>query len=536
MKARSEAQRGCWPRGSGPGALAMRRQSATVLVVALLVGTVFPVLEGAPAQAALKGNFSATLIGTSWRANEAPLPANADQSAPACNAAAVLCLPLTAQLGSVSCATATNCAAVGVYPSGSNGEGEGLLDLLSGGTWEATGAPLAGATASSPLSQALQTVMCPTARNCVAVGGYLSGNSALVETLSGRTWKASKAPLPANAYNHYVGWASLSCATAGSCAAVGNYEATGTYPLACESSQGLLETLAKGTWKVTQAPLPASALGGCGKLAAVSCSGPGRCIAVGSDADHAGNSGLLVETLSGGTWRASHPPLPVGAQKSPYGSPVSTAQLRSVSCSTPANCIAVGSYAGAKDFSRPLAEDLSGGTWRPTEVPLPLNVARSSNFSGASLGSLSCSSASDCVAVGNYDDTEFYSKGLVERFSGGTWKAAGITSPANTPKHPDIVLGRVSCSSASRRCALIGVFKNTAGDFQAMLGTLFGTAWVAVGAPLPPGAPPAPAGTNISSALYSVSCAGATCIAVGSYTSAHDHSEGLLETMRQLGG
>jgi hypothetical protein len=151
---------------------------------------------------------------------EAPLPANAPTSEPG---------PLT-NLNSVSCASAGNCAAVGTYYDDSaNRIREGVMLTQTAGNW-ATGVEAAlpaDADSSGFQVVSLTSVSCPSAGTCSAVGGYntSSGLSAdLLLTQTAGSWATGiEASLPSNA-SSARGIDSVSCPTATDCSAVGSYE------------------------------------------------------------------------------------------------------------------------------------------------------------------------------------------------------------------------------------------------------------------------------------------------------------------------
>src|SRR5437764_987325 len=107
-----------------------------------------------------------------------------------------------AYLNSVSCPAAGNCSAVGTYEDGS-GHVQGLLLNETAGTW-ATGveASLPANAASIP-NVSLTSVSCAAAGNCSAVGTYYdsSGHEQVVLlTETAGTWATGvEASLPANA-------------------------------------------------------------------------------------------------------------------------------------------------------------------------------------------------------------------------------------------------------------------------------------------------------------------------------------------------
>jgi hypothetical protein len=66
-----------------------------------------------------------------------------------------------------------------------------------------------------------------------------------------------------------------------------------------QASQGLLETLSGGTWTAVKAPLPGGAAQGTkqiGYLTLVACPAPGSCLTVGSYTAGGGGTQGLIET------------------------------------------------------------------------------------------------------------------------------------------------------------------------------------------------------------------------------------------------
>jgi hypothetical protein len=158
----------------------------------------------------------------------------------------------------VSCPSASTCVAVGVY-EGTSSEAPLVNTIVNGTVTAATTPPLpAGATGGPHSSQSLLGVSCPTTTYCVAVGGYTtaSGFSPLVETDSGGAWHTatpSGVALNPVAESILLG---VSCSWPGSCTAVGETVVEG----AGGSSDGLVATLADGTWTQSLAILPPDAV------------------------------------------------------------------------------------------------------------------------------------------------------------------------------------------------------------------------------------------------------------------------------------
>jgi hypothetical protein len=135
--------------------------------------------------------------------------------------------------------------AVGHYIN-RGGQARYLAETLSGGTWTAATPALPAEAATTQdwkpkLATALDAVACPSAGFCVAPAAYVAGSGAVdvaFDTLSGGTWTAAEAPLPAGAatskQNAYFNW--VICPAPGNCVAVGAYTAGNG------SSQPLIET------------------------------------------------------------------------------------------------------------------------------------------------------------------------------------------------------------------------------------------------------------------------------------------------------
>src|SRR5207248_3075182 len=93
--------------------------------------------------------------------------------------------------------------------------------------------------------------------------------------------------------------------------------------------------------------------------------------------------------------------------------------LGSVSCASAGECSAVGSYIGPGGKRQGLLLSESGGTWTMgVEATLP---AGAGSNPGVILGSVSCASPGECAAVGSYIDGGGNRQGLLLSESGGTW-------------------------------------------------------------------------------------------------------------------
>jgi len=203
-----------------------------------------------------------------------------------------------------------------------------------------------------------------------------------------------------------------------------------------------------------------------------------------------------------------------------------------VSCTSVGNCSAVGDYADNSVPSRQqgLLLTETAGTWAAgVKATLPAGTATDPDVD---LGSVSCVSAGNCSAVGGYKDSAGHLQGLLLTETAGTW-APGVKAlpPADAATEPDVFFYSLSCTSAGN-CSAVGDYKDSAGHYQALaLNETAGTWATGVKAILP-----ADAATDPSASLESVSCASAgNCTAVGYYYDNSSHAHGLLvSTLRRL--
>src|SRR5262249_50691193 len=156
------------------------------------------------------------------------------------------------------CPSTTACAAAGSYTD-SSGHDEGMLLTGSGSSWAATEAPLPADADTQPYVY-LPSISCASATACTAAGFYYSthGYRGLLVTRSGTGWTGIPAPLPADAATNPTNaqldtGQSVSCPSAAACAAIGYYiDSSGYY-------QGLLLTGSGTTWTAVKAPMPPDA-------------------------------------------------------------------------------------------------------------------------------------------------------------------------------------------------------------------------------------------------------------------------------------
>ena len=132
----------------------------------------------------------------------------------------------TAQLTSVSCASAGNCSAGGYYTDGSNHQ-QAFVVAETNGTWGNAKKVPGTATLNTGGNARITSLSCASAGNCSAGGYYTNSNGqqAFVVGETSGTWGTAK-EVPGTAALNKSGNAainSVSCASAEHCSAVGYY-------------------------------------------------------------------------------------------------------------------------------------------------------------------------------------------------------------------------------------------------------------------------------------------------------------------------
>jgi len=403
--------------------------------LASVAGSQSGVLLGAgPAPA-----FAAVTAGpiVAWNALEAQLPPNAGAA------------PLVF-LGGVACPADGSCVATGDYTD-TSGNQQGLLEKLSAGTWTAAEAPLPSNAGSNPRSS-LSAPACPADGSCVATGDYTDtvGNvRSTIETLAAGSWSAQEIPLPGDAgANPGSSIGAPACPGVGACVAMADYTDTSG------NVQTAIETLSGGTWTADEAPLPADeAASGHQRniLGPVACPAIGSCVAVGSFAPTSGTFQGFIETLSLGTWTATEAPMPANAPATD-----GFARLDTVTCPSVGGCVAVGWYYDTSGSYHEVMETQSAVTWTPVEQQVPAHpAAKNPTNTDEGIGNVSCPTTGACVAVGSYFDNSRRDKSTIATLAGGTW--AVIKAPLPTAANENLAsnLVAVTCSPAGA-CVAVG--------------------------------------------------------------------------------
>jgi hypothetical protein len=407
-----------------------------------------------------------------------------------------------AEVDSVSCAAAGNCAGGGSFTDAS-GKSQGFVATEKGGAWS-TARQLPGR--DSATSGMVNSVSCGTVGNCVAGGSAMATgpfSDAFLAREAHGTWGGARAVPHLAALNHGSAQVdTVSCAAAGDCAALGGYADAGGL------TQVFVTEEKHGTWSDAQL-LPGLAFlnrRGLAFVHSVSCAAPGDCVAVGNYLGGGGFTQAYEAEETNGAWTDAQPVNGVPSLNS--GNSGSTA----VSCASPGNCAVAGFYTDTSHHTQAFVADERGGTWELAE-PVPGAAAR--NSGDASGTSLSCASPGNCGLAGFVTDTMGQHQAFLDSELGGGWRQAQLLTGTGTVSSWQATEARaVSCATAGDCVA--GGSAVTAGLVQRAfvvreVNGIWGTAIEL------PGSAALNAGKTAD--LVSVSCASSgNCVAGGSYT------------------
>jgi hypothetical protein len=205
------------------------------------------------------------------------------------------------------------------------------------------------------------------------------------------------------------------------------------------------------------------------QIVSVSCATAGNCSAGGFYAAPARfQQQAFVVGETGGKWgTAIEVPGTAALNKD------NEAETFSVSCATAGNCSAGGQYDDAAGRLQAFVASETGGKWG-TAIEVPGTAAL--NSGGAQINSVSCRSAGNCSAGGSYEDASGHDQAFVVGETGGTWgNAIEVPGTAALNTGGSAGVTSVSCASAGN-CSAGGSYA-TASGFEAFVAGESGGRW-----------------------------------------------------------
>jgi hypothetical protein len=300
-------------------------------------------------------------------------------------------------------------------------------------------------------------------------------SSVAITTAQARAGARGAVPSPAGLSLPGTQYQSIQAVLSISCRSAGDCTAGGAFRDRAGQQQAFVVSETKGAWgKPLEVPGSGRLnAGGAAFVGSVSCASPGNCAAGGSYTDGARNVQAFVASETKGAWgRAIE--VPGSGRLNVAG----RASVESVSCTSPGNCGAGGVYAlplsPTAPSEQPYVVTERNGTWGQAikVVGLGNNVVESD------VASVSCTSAGNCGAGGGAEDfsSETSSPFAVSQVN-GHWQNA-ITLHGTVPLNGGVIAGisQISCPSAGN-CSAAGTYSDHAGNTQAFVATEVSGRW-----------------------------------------------------------
>src|SRR5215510_3638703 len=228
-----------------------------------------------------------------------------------------------------------------------------------------------------------------------------------------------------------------------------------------------------GTWGTAiEVPgLGALNQGGAAELTSVSCGAAGNCAAAGSYTDGGGYTHAFVAGETNGKWRKAIKIPGLDAL-----TPARADSVDSVSCASAGNCAALGRYADGTGRRQVFVVSQTNGTWgQAIRVPGTGGLNKGGAISPALV---SCASAGNCAAVGDYVDGRGHVQVFVASQTNGTWgKAIRMPVSGLLDWGGSAFVLSVSCGAAGN-CAAGGAYRdNKRGHMHAFVVNLTNGTW-----------------------------------------------------------
>ena len=346
----------------------------------------------------------------------------------------------------VSCASPGNCSAGGTY---SLGRSQLLIFVANerDGVWgRAVTIRNVRAIETGDFAD-LSTISCASPGNCSAGGEFYGAYSARAFVLDevGGKWGGIEPVTGTSTYAMEGSTvSSISCSAPGDCSVVGTTQkgSNGQPPFTLDETNGVW-----GHPEVVPG-LAALSSGGTDFVISLSCASVGNCGARGTYRAQSGvTQSYLVDETHGEWGRAFGIPGMVALD----GRHIE--QLNAISCGSPGNCSAGGSYGNGSHEQAFLVNEVNG-RWGTPMLISGLAALNQGHFT--SVTDISCSSAGNCGAIGTYSGAQGYVQAFALNETGGTW---GGATEVGAPSFPAVVGAHASVISctASSSCAIVGV-------------------------------------------------------------------------------
>jgi len=307
-----------------------------------------------------------------------------------------------AEFSSVSCTSAGNCAAVGFFVK-TNNTIEAFAMSSTNGVWgQAIPAVFANGVQNVAPDAELYSVSCASAGNCTAAGTFNNAAGALetftMSSTNGVWGQATPAVFASGVQiatdDYFSG--SVSCASAGNCTVAGSFKNL--------NNNSFLEAFTmsstNGVWGQATPAVFGSGIQNAIPAAlfnSVSCASAGNCTASGAFRTVAGGFEAFTMSSTNGVWDQAIPAEHVNGARDLSRD----AEFYSVSCASAGNCTAVGYFNNAAGAYEAFTMSSTNGVWGQA-TPAVFASGLQNIAPETDLRSVSCASAGNCVAVGRF--------------------------------------------------------------------------------------------------------------------------------------
>ncbi len=310
---------------------------------------------------------------------------------------------------SISCPSAGNCTAAGVYYDyGIRGWDDFIVSEVAGLWGPAEPVPGLAALSTGADTTRVAAISCPAAGSCAIDGTYstAAGEGGWIAGETGGAW-APAAPLPGLGLP-----TSLSCPSAGNCTAFGSSSSSHS-----EGTEPAVASAVSGVWGPAQEIQGIAGLGGsAGFGLALSCPSAGNCTAAGDVQGAADNDPtVFVTTETDGSWGDASPVAGLGYLGS------QTSGLSALSCGAAGYCTMVG---GTGNNGFIVGE--AAGRWSAPRLVPGVDSSHSSEVSA-----VSCPAAGYCSIGGVEFDAN---PNLDDAFIANEATASSVTLAASASK------------------------------------------------------------------------------------------------------
>ena len=373
------------------------------------------------------------------------------------------------------------------------------------------------------------SVSCASAGNCTAVGQFknVGGNSeAFTMTSTDGVWgQATPAEFADGVQNDRPRdrFQSVSCGSAGNCTAVGYFRNAGY------NKEAFTMTSTDGVWGQATPAVFADGVASTdeaqARFVSVSCGSAGNCTAVGDFRNVGGSYEVFTMTSTDGVWGLATPAeFADGVQNEEFKED----SFSSVSCASAGNCTAVGQFKNVGGDYEAFTMTSTDGVWgQGTPAVFADGVQGEDPY--ANFNSVSCASAGHCTAVGQFTNVDSNYEAFTMTSTDGVWGQGtpAVFADGVQGEYKEASFYSVSCGSVGN-CSAVGYFANVNENYEAFTMTSTDGVW---GQATPVVFADGVQGEYKEASFYSVSCGSVgNCSAVGYFANVNENYEAFTMT------